>query len=97
MGRKRKSYVIDADGSQFHELDVEYTRNDYKDVSVDALNSLPPDERSIMILYISVGNNKKELAKRLGCSRTHIHETLKRIQDKLKEQINQKLNDENNY
>lgn len=97
MGRKRKSYVIDADGSQFHELDVEYTRNDYKDVSVDALNGLPPDERSIMILYISVGNNKKELAKRLGCSRTHIHETLKRIQDKLKEQINQKLNDENDY
>lgn len=93
MGRKRKQHNIDTAANQFHELDVEYSRNDYRDPYVDVLNQLPPDERAMMILYISTGSNKTAVARMLGCSRNHIHGHIKAIQDKMKYLIKKK-NDE---
>ena len=91
MGRKLKRHRINSDDESFKDLDIEYQRNDYHDRYVDALNSLPADERSMMILFVTVGNNKARLAKMLGCSRTHISGHITAIQEKLKEIIkNQK-------
>lgn len=87
MGRKRKKYNIDPLEYSFHELDVEYMRNDYNNEMVDALNQLPPDERSMMIMYITTGNNKTELARRLGCSHSHIRQQIFYLQIKLQEII----------
>lgn len=92
MGRKRKQLTIDTSAKVFHDLDVEYTVNDYNNAMVDALNSLPPDERSMMILYVATGCNKSKLAKMLGCSRTHIHPRIVALQTKLKEIIKTKKN-----
>lgn len=91
MGRKRKQIIINPT-EIFHDLDVEYAANDYNNEYVNALNSLPPDERSMMILYVATGCNKSKLAKMLGCSRTHIHPRIVALQTKLKEIIKTKKN-----
>lgn len=95
MGRKRKKYNINLSDYSFHELDEEYMRNDYGDDMVAALNQLPPDERAMMILYVSLGCNKSKLARVLGCSRPFIQGRLKEIQTKLKDIIKQRVNKEN--
>ena len=87
MGRKRKKYTIDLSNYSFHELDEEYTRNDYGNDMVEALNQLPSDERAMMIMYITTGNNKTELARRLGCSHSHIRQQIFYLQVKLQEII----------
>ena len=94
MGRKRKKYTIDLSNYSFHELDEEYTRNDYGNDMVEALNQLPSDERAMMIMYITTGNNKTELARRLGCSHSHIRQQIFYLQVKLQEiiKINRKKN-----
>lgn len=95
MGRKRKQVTIDQEETLFRELDEEYTANDYHSELVDALNSLPVDERSLFILYIATGCNKSKLAKRLGCSRTHIHPRITGLQTKLKEIIKNQRHEDN--
>lgn len=90
MGRKRKVLTIGTDEEQFKRLDEEYTLNECNDPMVEALNTLPADERSLMILYISSGNNKTKLAKKLGCSFPFIDHRIWIIQVKLKEIIDKK-------
>ena len=94
MGRKRKKYNINLSDYSFHELDEEYMRNDYGNDMVAALNQLPPDERAMMIMYVTTGNNKTELARRLGCSHSHIRQQIFYLQVKLQEII--KKNRKNN-
>lgn len=94
MGRKRKQIIINP-AEIFHDLDVEYAANDYNNENVNALNSLPTDERSMMILYVSLGCNKSKLARVLGCGRPFIQGRLKEIQTKLKDIIKQRVNKEN--
>ena len=91
MGRKRKRIDFDRYEDSFRDLDIDYRENERNDVMVDALNSLPPDERSLMILYIANGNNKTEVGRILGASEAFVRYKIKEIQDKLKEKINKAI------
>lgn len=91
MGRKRKTIDIDQYEDTFRDLDLDYRENDRNDVMVAALNSLPPDERSLMILYIANGNNKTEVGRILGASEAFVRYKIKEIQEKLKDKINKTI------
>lgn len=91
MGRKRKTIDIDQYEDTFRDLDLDYRENERNDVMVAALNSLPPDERSLMILYIANGNNKTEVGRILGASEAFVRYKIKEIQEKLKDKINKTI------
>ena len=80
MGRKRKQLKARTTSEEFKEM-------------VTALNSLPADERSMMILYISTGCNKTKLAKQLNCSWPLIAPKITELQNKLKEIIEKQRQD----
>lgn len=87
MGRKRKTIDIDHREDSFKELDRIYRENERKDPMVAALNALPADERSLMILYIANGCNKTEVGRILGASEAFVRYKIKAIQEKVKNTI----------
>lgn len=87
MGRKKRTITTDA-SEAFKSLDREYQANQEGNRYVAALNLLPADERSLMIMYVATGNNKTKLAKSLDCSWPYLHERIQSIQAKLKQLIN---------
>jgi DNA-directed RNA polymerase specialized sigma24 family protein len=93
MGRRRKQLKARTTSEEFKELDTIYRANDYDNEMVTALNSLPTDERSMMILYISTGCNKTKLAKQLNCSWPLIAPRITKLQNKLKEIIEKQRQD----
>lgn len=92
MGRRKKHFKIDT--AAFRELDMDYQLNEYHDRMVDALNQLPTDERSIMIIYIGTNMNKAEVARILGASGSFCRYKITAIQNKLKEIIKNQSNDD---
>ena len=84
MGRKRKEIDINHREDSFKELDRIYRENERNDPMVAALNALPADERSLMILYIVNGCNKTEVGRILGASEAFVRYKVKAIQVKVK-------------
>lgn len=88
MSRKRKTIDIDHREDSFKELDRIYRENESKDPMVYALNALPADERSLMILYIVNNCNKTEVGRILGASEAFVRYKIKAIRDKIKSTMN---------
>ena len=86
MGR-RKRIVTKSRKKAYCDLDIDYRLNETNDSLVEALNSLPTDERSLMVLYISMGCNKAEVARSMNCSDTLIRYRIKAITQKIKDRI----------
>jgi DNA-directed RNA polymerase specialized sigma24 family protein len=87
MGRKRKEIDINHHEATFRDLDRIYRENERNDPMVAALNALPADERSLMILYIANGCNKTEVGRILGASEAFVRYKIKAIQEKVKNTI----------
>lgn len=88
MGRKRKEIDLQRHDETFRDLDRAYRENEGNDPMVAALNTLPADERALMILYITNGCNKTKVGRLLGASEAFVRYKIRDIQEKLKEQIN---------
>ena len=82
MGRKNKRHIDEA---AFKALDRRFRENADGDLLVRAFNTLPADDRALMLAYITVGNNTSELARMAGVSRGVIESRLWRIQVVVKE------------
>ena len=67
MGRKRRLNIEIL--RDFRQLDREYTANTTDSPAVEALNRLPPDERALMVLYITLGRNLQATADYLHADR----------------------------
>ena len=72
---------------EFTELSDIYRDNDNKDELVDALNTLPPDERNLIVMYVCCNHNYSELARELNCSPQSIRKYLMKIKEKIKSRI----------
>lgn len=53
----------------FKQLDAEYRANTTDSPTVEALNTLPPDERALAILYTASGGNSSATARYLHIDR----------------------------
>ena len=82
-GKRRN---IKFDEQAFRELDREYRLNEGRDPLVSAFNRLPADDRAIMLAYIVMGHNKKNLARLMGVSWPVVDERIWRIQVVVEEQ-----------
>lgn len=67
----------------FRELDREYTANTTDSPAVAALNTLPVDERALVILFIACRGNKEATAEYLNTSRKTIGKYLSGIRETL--------------
>ncbi len=77
----------------FRELDRRYRLNGHFDPLCRAFNTLPADDRAIMLAYIVVGKKKRHLANLLGVSYPVINDRLWRIQVVVKERYEKILRD----
>ena len=68
------------DEDAFRDLDREYRANAGGDLLVRALNTMPADDRALMLAYIVCGNNSAELARMAGVSQPAIANRIWRIQ-----------------
>lgn len=72
-----------TDENNFKWLTEEYRNNDYDDTMVDALNSLPDDERNMMILFITHKNKLAPLARYFHVSTPFIRRKINEIREKM--------------
>ena len=78
--RKRLNIEILRD---FRQLDREYRENTTDSRVVEALNRLPPDERALMILYITFGRNMNATADYLHADRHTIARYMANTKNKI--------------
>lgn len=71
------------DENTFKWLSEEYRNNDYDDTMVDALNSLPDDERNMLILFITHKNKLAPLARYFHVSTPFIRRKISEIREKV--------------
>ena len=96
MGRKKRTIEIDQDEA-FRQLDSEYRENKEGDPYVSALNRIPADERSLMIMFVVYGLNKIRLASKLDCSWPYLHGRITEIQNHIKTELQKIPHDEDLY
>lgn len=71
------------DENTFKWLSEEYHSNDYNDTLIEALNTLPDDERNLMILYITHKNKLAPLARYFHVSTPFIRRRISEIREKI--------------
>lgn len=86
MGRKRTERELTS--QRYHELDSRLRENEDDDPRIEAINSLPSDERTLIIMYLALGN-RTALAEMLHISRPYLSDKLWRISVKLKDKRDQ--------
>lgn len=72
------------DEAAIRQLDRDYRENAEGDMLVRAFNSLPVDDRALMLAYIECGNNAAELARMAGVSWTTMDNRLRKIKTMVK-------------
>ena len=87
MGRRATNPHIDD--AAFRALDERYRRNEDGDAMVEALNRLPADDRSMVIMWVLLDRNKTALAKSMGLSVPFVRDRLWRLQELMKEYYKQ--------
>ena len=72
----------------FKRLDAEYRANTTDSPAVEALNTLPPDERALAILYTASGGNSSATATYLHCDRHTLDRYIYAIRIKMEDAVN---------
>lgn len=72
---------------EFKRLDAEYRENTTDSPAIEALNTLPPDERALAILYTTSGGNLSATADYLHCDRHTIDRYILAIRCKIEDAL----------